>query len=90
MWKDKYKVLVEEIAKKPEGSFSIYDLPERPSFLDKSYTVPGDMTYNVRLNERVATEEDYKAYCEYLCDYTGQDLSFYFIDIQQGFSKFKK
>lgn len=89
-WKEKYKILIEEIAKKPFGTFPIYDLPYRPDFFNKCFIVGGEKTFNFRLNSKLATEQDYKDFCEYLCDRTGQELGFFFVDNIQKFNQFSK
>jgi len=86
MWKEKYEILIKEIAEQPKGTFDYITVDYIPEVLNKCYIVEGDMTFNMRLPDE-ATEDDYKEFIEYLCDYTGEDLDFYFPKTLRNFKK---
>lgn len=89
--KEKYKIVLENFAKRPAGSFPIYDLVDTPDFLldeSKSKEMEGDYVFNYELTDK-ATDKDYQDYIDYVLAYTGQDLSLYIIE-EKGFSNFGK
>ena len=83
-WKERYNILVEEIAQKPINEFNIFEPEKKPVIFDKIIYLDADKgtdesVFNGRLPEE-SSEEDYKLYCEFITDYVGQDLSYYFTD----------
>jgi len=83
-WKEKYEILVKEIAEKPIKDFNIFEPAERPDVFDKIVYVGTDKgvdesVFNGKLPED-SSEEDYKLYCEFLTDYVGYELSYFFAD----------
>ena len=90
-WKDIYKKVVKLICeKKVDPNENIYE-PNPPKAIieGKTYTVQTDGLINIRLDESVATEEDYKDFCRFAFEKVGDSLDNY-LEEEKKFSKFSK
>ena len=90
-WKEIYQKVVKNICeKKVDPQANIYE-PQPPKALleGKTYTVEGDGLINIRLDEKVATDEDYKDFCRFAFEKIGESLEDY-IGQEKKFSNFSK
>lgn len=90
-YKELYKKVIKSICEKPvDPSKDIFE-PEPPKALveGRTYTVESDGVINIRLDERVATEQDYKEFCEFAFAKIGENLEDY-LGEPKGFKNFKK
>lgn len=90
-WKETYKKVVKVICeKKVDPNENIFE-PEPPKALieGKTYTVKTGGLINIRLDESLATDEDYKDFCRFAFEKVGDSLDNY-IEEQKSFSNFKK
>ena len=81
-YKQKYKLLLENVAKAPYGTFPTYFVKVKPAFLEDSSKyrmIEGDYMLNIELTEK-AEEDDYLDYIEFLYQFTGLSDEVLFID----------
>lgn len=93
-WEEIYEKVVDGICKQDYRNFdNIVEQPQ-PEFEDKLIVDEnhGDNDlYMKRLDEDVADEDDYKAFCEYIFNYIGEDIeSFINEGKEKRFSSFNK
>ena len=85
-WKNKYHYLIKEIAEKPLGEFPAVYVIDEKGILAKCEVIEGLGSFNFRLPDN-SGEQDYKNFCEYLCERTNQNINDYF---STKFTNFKK
>lgn len=76
-YKELYKMLLENLCIKSKTEFDIIVEQPMPKFIDKlvpNKTAPYGCLFSKKLDEEIATEEDYKEFCEYIYAYIGMDL----------------
>ena len=87
-WKKEYLHLLKNVCEDDiENYESIYEQPQ-PSFSNKmiyNKDAKDNALYKYKLDEQIATEQDYKDFCEYIWSYIGFDH-----EEEKSFSHFKK
>ena len=77
-WKEIYHTTVKVLCEKPIEEFDTFINLEQPEFVKdgKAYFEEGheNELSSMRLHEEVATDDDYKEFCEYMYNYIGDDL----------------
>lgn len=86
-WKQKYAILIKEIAERPLGEFPLVFIIDEKRILSKCDITDSVQTFNFRLPKN-SSEQDYQDFCEYLLEYTNQDYNLYFK--KSEFSNFGK
>ena len=78
---DKYEVILNEVSRKPSGTFAIYEPDYEPNFMknpEKFIFVDKPQTFQIELTDK-ATEKDKKEYINFVLDYVGLDYSSFFV-----------
>lgn len=81
--KERYNFILENISKKPIGTFTIYEPANIPNFFNdnaKYKEIKGNYTLGIELTDK-ATNNDYEDYIKYALEYTGMDAMFSLDDI---------
>lgn len=89
IWKQKYIILIKEIAEKPLGEFPSVFIIDEKGILSKCNVIDSIQTFNFRLPKN-SSEQDYQDFCEYLLGYTNQDYNLYFKELKFSNFKFQK
>lgn len=90
-YRELYEKVVKVICERQiDSNNDIYE-PEPPKALieGKTYTIKGNGIINIRLDERLANEEDYKDFCRFAFEKIGRSLDDY-LEEEKSFKKFKK
>lgn len=77
-WKEIYRTTVKVLCEQPIEDFDTFITLEEPEIVKdgKVYFEEGHEgeLSSMRLHEEIATDDDYKEFCEYMYNYVGDDL----------------
>lgn len=88
-YKKMYEETLKNICEQDSYLFDNIVEQEQPIFANKLIPNEKGNLYRFKLNEEIATEEDYKNFCEYIYNYVGLDIND-FIENQKSFKSFAK
>lgn len=77
-YKKLYYDALKNVCERDREEFDFIVEQDRPKFADKlipNDKAPHNALYSQKLDEEVATEEDYKDFCEYVYGYIGMDFN---------------
>jgi len=77
-YKKIYEDVLKNVCEKDSAEFDMIVEQEKPEFADKlipNENAPYHCLFSQKLDDSVATEKDYKDFCEYIYGYIGMDFN---------------
>lgn len=80
-WKERYEIVLKRVCESPMSEANAIVEQGEPSFSGKLIENPNagvGSIWTTMLDEKTATEDDYREFCRYIYAYIGQDVEDYF------------